>query len=77
MNINRIIEIAKQQMANHRRPCREVGYLFNHGLRTGKLAVRLAGEIDQAPSVDPERKSAAVRGGDYNFPGIGKPSDLI
>ena len=41
MNINRIIKIAEQQMAKHPRPCREVGYLFNHGLRTGKLAVWL------------------------------------
>ena len=54
MNIDRIIEIASQQMANHPRPCRETGYLFNHGLRTGKLAVRLAREIDQALSVELE-----------------------
>jgi len=49
MDTDRLIEIARAAMAGRKdHPARERGYTFHHGLRTARIALRLAGLIDEA-----------------------------
>lgn len=52
MNKQRILEIAGSAMSERRdHPAREKGYILNHGLRTGKLVLKLAEVIDKPVDV--------------------------
>ena len=57
---SRLIEIARRELGDKQvQSGRERGYLFNHGLRTARLSLWLAGQIDQDPGQPEEVLFAA------------------